>query len=117
MVINEGSGLDPANRVTACGLARFLARAVQAGSILPGLLQHYGQTAAKTGTFEAFGVRTLAGYLLQPNGAPGAAFALMCNGESCTSATHERYKQEADGWARFLYAAPLPVCGTIGPEW
>lgn len=102
VVVKEGSGLDPDNRISACTLARFLWRSQERGSALPELLQRYGQAAAKTGTFDANGVRTLAGYLLAPDGKPGAAFAFMCNGP-CSRATHDRYKLEADEWAQFLF--------------
>lgn len=117
LVLREGSGLDPANRLSACGLARFLQAAHLGGSGLQAMLQRYGQAAAKTGTFEAFRVRTLAGYLLRPDGTPGASFALLCNGPGCDAATHARYKADADGWARFLFGPAPETSLALMPGW
>lgn len=89
----EGSGLDPRNTATASAITSYLAAVHK---LLPNYSQllserNSGAIRAKTGTYSDFGVRAMAGYLLDASGNPYASFALLCDGRGCSRRSFSRF--------------------------
>jgi len=109
----EGSGLDPRNTATASAITRYLA-AIHAEQpdfvdLLPERID--GRARAKTGTYKDFGVRAMAGYLVDTTGEPYASFALMCDHHRCASRAYSRFDKLLEQSAAVLAPSPEPAAG------